>query len=146
MKNPRLLLAALLALSLASCGPARQAAEFVAKATTALTTTITNQLGPVDIYRVKNGYAASLELANDYRRYCWSKSYAAILADPIAKPACENRRAVVRSMQRASNNASSAIRIAEKFIKDNPTGNAISYVDAAWDSVQAFRSSIPTVK
>lgn len=142
----RFIIVAALALSLASCGPARDAAEFVSKATTALTTTITNPLGPVDVYRVKNAYAASLQLSADYRTYCWSKPYAAIVADPISKPVCENRRAVVRAMQAASLKASGAIRAAEKFIRDNPTGNAVSYVSAAWDAVQSFRSSIPTVR
>ncbi len=146
MKTPRILISTALALALVSCGPAREVAEFVGKATTSLTTTITNPLGPVDIYRVKNAYAASLQLAADYRSYCWSKSYAAIVADPISKVACENRRAIVRAMQRTSSNASGAIRVADKFIRDNPNGNAISYVSSAWDAVQSFRSSIPTVR
>lgn len=129
-----------------SCGPAHQAAEFVNKVATAVTAPIVNPLGPVDIYRVKNVYAAGLQLAVDYRAYCWSKSYAAILADPVAKPVCQSRRAVVRSMQASSRTASRSIASAETFIRNNPTGNAVTYVTAAWDAVQAFRSSIPTVK
>ena len=146
MKNIVRIFAALaITLAVAACAGSK-VDEFVSKAVTAISAPIDNPLGPVDIYRVKNVYGAALQVADDYRSYCWSKPYRVLIADPISKPVCENRRAVVRAMQRSAGTASRAIRAADTFIRNNPTGNAITYVNAAWDAVQAFRSSIPVVK
>lgn len=135
------LLACALALS-ACAGSVQKAGNIVG----AVTQTVVNPLGEVDIYRVKNVYTAGLQLAADYRKYCWSKSYAALMADPIARPVCQNRRPNVRAMQAAKNIASNAIRVAERFIRNNPSGNAVSYVNAAWNAVQDFRAAIPSVQ
>lgn len=129
----------LIALALPACAPLTKFADTI-------TQTIVNPLGPVDIYRVKNVYAAGLTLAAEYRNYCWSRTYASLMADPVARPLCQNRRPNVRTIQFASGEASKAIRIADNFIRQNPSGNAVTYVTAAWDAVQAFRSTIPAVK
>ncbi len=129
-------------LLLASCAPLAK----VGDAISIVTTSITNPISGTDIYRVKNVYAAALQLAIEYRNYCWSKPYAALVADPIARPICENRRAVVRAIQSARPRAASAIQVADKFIRENPSGNAVSYVSAAWAAVQDFRAAIPAVK
>lgn len=132
---------ALVALSLAGCatlpGPLGDAVRV-------LTTTITNPVGDTDIYRVRNAYAATLELAVEYRRYCWSQPYAVLMADPVAKPVCERRRAVVRAFQRARGNASAALAAAEIFIMENPTLSAATAVSAAWKAVADFKSAVPT--
>lgn len=112
---------------------------------TSLTATITNPVGQVDIYRVKNVYAASLALAADYRDYCWSKPYAAILADPVSKAACQNRRAIVRTLQTADLKAFAAITAADNFTKNNPTISAASAVGAAWTAVSDFQSLAASV-
>lgn len=118
----------------------------IQNATDAVTQTITNPFGPVDIYRVKNVYAATLELVKDYRQYCWAKPYAALMADPVAAPLCKNRRPIVRAAQAARVKAKSAIVVADNFIRNNPSGNAISYVTAAWSAVNEFKNSVPLVK
>lgn len=141
MRRP--LLAVLLASSLAGCaslpGPLGDAVRVV-------TTTITNPVNQTDIYRAKNTYAASLVLAAEYRRYCWSQPYAALLADPVARPLCERRRAVVRAFQNARRNAGAALAVAENFIATNPTLNAASAVSAAWKAVTDFQSAVPAAK
>lgn len=108
-----------------------------------LTTTIDNPLGERDIYRTKLAYAVALELAVEYRRYCWERPYAVLMADPVAKPVCERRRAVVRALQLARRNAGAAIVAAENFIRDNPTINAAGIVGAAWRAVEDFKAAIP---
>lgn len=141
MRRP--LLAALLAACLAGCaslpGPLGDAIRVVS-------TTIANPVNQTDIYRAKNTYAATLELAAEYRRYCWSRPYAALLADPVARPICERRRAVVRAFQSARGNAGAALVAAENFIADNPTLNAASAVSAAWKAITDFQSSVPAAK
>lgn len=135
----RLVIAAALALSLAGCAgtPAGDALR-------AVTATYTNPVGPVDIYRVKNTYAAALQIVVSYREYCWSKPYAALMADPVSKPICEHRRAIVRTAQSTRVKARAAITAAENFIASNPTLNAATAVAAAWQAVTDFQNSIPT--
>ena len=106
---------------------------------------VQNPLTSVDMYRVKNTYAATLELVVAWRNYCWSKSYAAIIADPVAKPVCENRRARLRTIQSAQAKAGSAVRYADNFIKANPTINIASVIGPAWDAVSLFQSVVPRV-
>lgn len=131
----------LIALPLAACG----AASVVDTAFRTVTTTIVNPVTPVDIYRVKNAYAAADQLVIDYRSYCWNRSYAALMADTIEKPICQNRRAIVRAAQSYRQKASSAIAKAETFIRNNPTLNAATVVNAAWAAVIAFQNSVPKV-
>lgn len=134
----RFLVACALVLSLTGC-----AGTPLGDALRAVTATYANPLGATDIYRVQNLYAAALELVAQYRVYCWSKPYAAILQDPVMKPTCERRRAVVRAAQSARRNARKAIDAAEQFITNNPTLNAATAVQAAWDAVGAFRQAVP---
>lgn len=140
MMMRRILLSAVLALSLAGCasmpGPLGDAVRV-------LTTTIENPVTGVDIYRVKNTYAAALEVAVEYRRYCWERPYAVLMVDSVARPICERRRAVVRSMQKAKDNASAAIAAAENFVVNHPTINASIAIRAAWDAVADFKNTVP---
>jgi hypothetical protein len=105
------------------------------------TSTVTNPVKEVNIYQVKSGYAAVLEVAASYRDYCWSKSFAALMADPIAKPICEHRRSVMRAVDKADDRAFDAITRAETFIRNNPTISAVSVVREAWAAVQDFQSA-----
>lgn len=134
----RLLVIIAVALSLGGCAgtPAGDALRV-------LTTTITNPLGQVDIYRVKNTYAAALQVVVSYREYCWARPYAVLMADPTARPICEHRRQVVRTAQATRLKARAAITVAENFIANNPTLNAATAVQAAWTAVTDFQNSIP---
>lgn len=136
----RMFIITAVALTLAGCGAAQKVADFVGT----VTAPIVNPVREVDIYRVKNTYAATLALAVNYREYCWSKSYAALLADPIAKPICQQRRNVMRNIQVTQSKASAAIRQAEAFIRANPTISAAAIVQAAWAAVQEFRRVVPS--
>lgn len=135
----RLLILCAVALSLSGCATGTKLGDLIQVATT----TITNPVGSTDIYRVQNAYAAGLEVVVEYRRYCWSKPYATLMADPVSKPVCEKRRAVVRAAQSARRNARAAINAAENFVANNPTLNAASAVDAAWKAVADFKNSVP---
>lgn len=133
----RIMLAVALALSLAGCGHIGDALKLA-------TASIENPISGVDIYRVKNTYAAALEIAAEYRRYCWSAPYKALMADAVARPLCQKRRAVVRRIDSADDKASAAISAAETFVANNPTISAVTVIGAAWDAVTAFKTSIPT--
>lgn len=128
-----------ISLTLAGCG------GNIGKVISAATTTVKNPVSTTDIYRAKNVYAASLELAVKYRQYCWGKPYRAILADSVAKPVCQHRRAVVRKIQSADAKAYSAITRADSFVRNNPTLNAATVISEAWDAVRAFQNAIPRV-
>lgn len=136
----RFVVFAALSLSLAGC-----AGTPVGDAIRVATSTIVNPAGPVNIYQVKQGYAAVLEIAAGYRDYCYPtnpfKSYKALMADPIAGPVCKSRRAVVRAIASSDTKASAAIARADAFIKNNPTINAVSVISEAWAAVQDFQSA-----
>lgn len=132
----KLVLAVTLALFLAGCGHVGDVLKLA-------TASIDNPISGVDIYRVKNTYAATLELAAEYRRYCWSKPYRTLLADPVGGPLCKSRRAVVRSFQPADDKANAAIAKAESFVAQNPTISAVTVINAAWQAVSFFKNSVP---
>lgn len=126
----------LVALSLGGCatGPSIFAGG------SSLTATINNPVGPVDIYRVKAVYASLLDAVAGYRAYCWSKPYAALMADPIAKPICQNRRSIIRAADKADDHAFDAISKADTFIRNNPTISAVSVISEAWAAVTDFQN------
>ena len=138
----RFLIIPLLALALSGCAGTL---EKINSAVSVVTSTVTNPVSSVDIYRVKNVYAATLQLVVDYRNYCWAKPYAVLMADPIAAPVCQNRRAVVRIAQAGKAKASAAIRSADNFVRNNPTINAQTVISAAWQAVTDFRNAVPAV-
>jgi len=139
----RIIATALLGLSLVSCAP--QIAQFE-KIVSVATSTVTNPISSTDIYRVKNVYAATLQLAVDYRKVCWSGTYAELMADPVIGPVCKSRREVVRRIQSAKAIASIAVRKADAFVKNNPTINASVVINEAWSAVTAFQAVVPSVK
>jgi hypothetical protein len=143
MKRLSLLPGLLLALTVAGCSSVDMGKFLpgnVGKFVTAVTTTVTNPVRSIDIYRVKNVHAATLEIGVKYRKFCWSKPYAALLADPVGKAACKSRRAVVLALQDADSKAFAAISAADRFVRDNPTVNATSAITAAWTAVTDFQS------
>lgn len=133
----RRLAVVLIALSLAGC--ATGGVDFFKLATAS----IDNPISGVDIYRVKNTYAAALELAAEYRRYCWSAPYNTLMADPVGSRICRTRRAVVRTIKRADTKASAAISAADTFVANNPTLSATALIGAAWEAVTSFQKAIP---
>ena len=134
----RILIAPALALMLVIGGCA-QLSQILSTATT----TIVNPVNSVDIYRVKNIYAASLQAAVDWRAFCWSKPYAALMADPVAKPICQHRRPWLRAIQLAKAKASVTINNAVVFVQQHPTLDATAVITAAWAAVTDFKNAIP---
>jgi len=130
----RLLPTLLLALALGACTTTGNVLQ-----------SIPNPITNVDIYRVKNVYAATLDLSVKWRSYCWSKPYSAILADPIMRPVCKDRRSVVRNIQKYQPVAGAAVRKADQFVRDNPTVSAASAIGLAWDAVTNFQRVVPTI-
>ncbi len=134
MKLFRPLLAALLVASLAACTTTGNVFQ-----------SIPNPVTNVDIYRVKNVYAATLDLSVKWRSYCYSKPYKVILTDPIMKPVCKDRRQVVRQIQKYQPIAGTAVRKADEFVRNNPTVNAAGAIGLAWDAVTNFQRVVPTI-
>lgn len=124
----------------------RVAAVILVKLALSACTTFRNPISDVDIYRVKNTYAAALELAVEYRSYCWARPYAVLMVDTIARPLCERRRPIMRAIQSAQINAGAAIVEANRFVRDNPTITAASAIDAAWTAVTNFKNAVPVVR
>ena len=107
--------------------------------------TVTNPVTNLDIWRVKNTYAATLQLATSWRTFCYARPYATLMADPVAKPVCQNRRNTVRQIQKYQPLAGTAVRKADAFVSANPTVNAASLIGPAWDAVVAFQAVVPKV-
>ena len=79
--------------------------------------TVTNPVTNLDIWRVKNTYAATLQLAASWRSFCYARPYATLMTDPVAKPVCQNRRNTVRQIQKYQPLAGTAVRKADEFVK-----------------------------
>lgn len=127
------------ALALGGCATWDKVKEVVAVATT----TIVNPVDSTDIYRIKHVYAATLKIADKYRAYCEPKLYAEILADPVARPICKDRRRVIRAIVDKGMKARDAIASVEKFVRENPTFSAADLIKAAWAAVQDFQRATP---
>lgn len=138
MRSLRLAAVLLLSLTIAGCG------GHVADVFKLATASIENPIGAVDIYRARNVYTATLEVAAEYRRYCWSKPYRVLMATPVAKTICKSRREIVLKFKAADDKAFAALAAAETFIAANPTISAVTVVGAAWDAVTAFKNYVPT--
>lgn len=136
----RFLAVAMVCTALAACGTTGTDLNALLKV---VTTPIANPVSATNIYQLKNGYAATLQLAVDWRAYCYSKPYATIVADPIMNPVCVSRRAVVRKIQLAKAKAHSAIVDASDFVQQNPTLDASSVVNAAWSAMTNFENAVP---
>lgn len=128
------------ALSLGGCAALDPGGKSIFAGGTSLVATVTNPVGPVNIYQAKVVYASTLELVVAYREYCWSKPYAALMADPIAKPVCQRRRPIVRAMQAADDKAFAAIKTADSFVRNNPTLDGSSAIRAAIAAVSDFQN------
>lgn len=107
--------------------------------------TITNPVTSIDIYRARNVYGATIELAVKWRRYCFARPYKSLMADPVAKPICTNRRERLRNIQVADDKAFDALTKAEVFVRNNPTLSVSTVVNEAWAAVSLFQGLIPAL-
>lgn len=118
-----------LALALGGCAQVSKVAEFVS--------TATQPVSEINIYRVKNLYAAALQAVVEYRRYCWARPYAVLMADPIAKPICEHRRPIMVKIQEERPKVRAVI---------NSAAAGQSPITVAWQAVNDFSNIIPRVR
>lgn len=134
MRASKLLMVGLMMFSLAACAGNNPFAPVV------------NPIRSVDIYRVELAYATALEVAVGWRKFCWDRSYAVLMTDPVGKVACVNRRAKLRTIQEARKIAGDSVRYAATWVKENPTVSAQSVIDAAWKAVVTFQNLTPKVQ
>jgi len=134
----KILIVLALSLTLTGCAGTR-----LGDLVSTVTTTIVNPVSAVDIYRLKNAYAATLQVAVDWRNFCWSKPYAALMADPVAKPICQHRRPWARAIVLAKAKAAVAVTDATIFVRDNPTLNATNVITAGWNALTDLKNAIP---
>lgn len=135
----RFLILCAVALSLGGCAPGTKLGDLLHT----VTQTIQNPIGITDAVRIELAYGAAVTLAAEYRKFCWARTYKALMADPVAKPVCERRRAVARIASIQRKNARAALIAAQNFIRDNPTLNAATAISAAWQAVTDFQNAIP---
>ncbi len=109
------------------------------------TGSVNNPITNTDVYRLKLGYKATGTLVEKWRGYCWARSYKSLLADPVAKPICQNRRATLRTIQSADDKTVEAIGRVDAFVKSNPTLSITSIIGPAWDALTKFQQAVPTV-
>lgn len=140
----RLLILCAVALALAGCAALDSTGKSVFQGGTSLTASIQNPATPVTIYQVKSVYATAVDIANSYRDYCYARSYKSLMADPIAGPACKNRRSIVVKVQAADDQAAAAIAKADDFIARNPKISAVTVIRDAWAAVTNFKGVINT--
>jgi hypothetical protein len=141
MRSLRIAAALMLVITLGGCATIGNIGEKVLNLPAGvLTTSVSNPVAPVNIYQAKTVYAATLELANGYRDYCYAKPFAVLMADPVAKPVCKSRRKIVLAMQAADDKAFAAIKTADNFVRNNPTLDATSAIRAAIAAVTEFQN------
>lgn len=131
-------------LSLGGCLTLDSSGVSILKGGNSITAPIQNPAQPVNIYQVKMTYDAALDLANEYQDYCYKRPFKTLMADPIAGPVCKKRRAIVRMLDKASDQAAEAIDKANDFIARNPKVSAVTVIREAWTAVVNFQGTIST--
>ncbi len=128
-----------IALSTTACAGTK-IGDFVSAATS----TINNPVQPVNLYQAKVVYAAAQDLVLQYKDKCFGidgkKTVAQIQADSSIIEICTHRISRWNLMKKADANAYNAIKVADSFIVNNPSGNAVSYITAAWKAATDFKT------
>lgn len=113
---------------------------------TAATTPITNPVSATNLYQAKVAFAGSQEAVKKYQQDCFGSnmppyavSFAMIKADPVLSVQCAHRVSRYNTMKVAEDKANKAISVADTFISQNPSGNAVSYITAAIKAVNSYQ-------
>lgn len=112
MNTPRIIIAAVLALSLVSCAPARQAAEFVFDAVKIATVDVQNPVTKNDLYAVENSMIVAFAGLNAYKKTCVRGAIA---------PSC---RGVIAKLQVYTRQVPPILDNLRDFVKNNDQVNA----------------------
>lgn len=141
MRRLLLLPVMLLALAFAGC-QSTDLGKFV-------TTPIVNPVSQTNTYQAKVWFAGSQELVLKYQQDCFGSqlppypvSWARIKSDPILAVQCKHRVSRYNTMKKAEDRAYVAIITADNFVAQNPTGNAVSYIAAAYRAVNEYRAKV----
>lgn len=111
------------------------------------TASAANPVSVVNIYQARNAYGAILTVADEWRTYCYSASYKVLMDNPVSRPVCSRRRAVLRNILKYGPKASQLLDQAEAFVRDHPTLDASLVISAAVDAIAKFRAvKIPAMK
>lgn len=109
---------------------------------------ITNPVSSTNLYQAKLVFASSQDLVIKYQKDCFGSqtppyavTYAQIKADPVLNVECSRRVSRYNAMKSAENKANAAIVAADNFIRNNPTGNAVTYIQAALAAVNKYRAA-----
>jgi len=148
MKMLKFFVVPLLALTLTACGTTgglNLPTLNLPQIANAITNGVPDPVTATNVYQIKQGYAAALQLMVSYRNYCYETNYATLMADPIRKPICQNRRSVVRAMQSAEAKAKQAVGAVDTFVTQHPTLDASALIAAASQAVAAFKLTVPRV-
>lgn len=140
----RLFLASAVALSIGVSGCAGTPPGDLLRAATRQ---IANPVTPTNIQQVKIAFAAGQDLVQRYQQDCFGSdlppypvNLAVIKADPILAVQCKHRVSRWNAMRDAEDKAYNAIVVADQFIARNPSGNAATYISAAWKAVTDYRA------
>lgn len=104
------------------------------------TASVANPVSANNIYQARNTYTAVLTVADEWRTYCYSAPYKVLMADPVGKPLCSRRRAVLRQILFYGPKAGTALDQAEAFVANHPTLDASLVIRTAIDAVAKFRA------
>lgn len=133
------------AFALSGCITADPNQKSVLQGGTSITAKIANPVTSQNPYQARLSLNLGLKAANRWASYCWRRPYEQIMADPIAKPICQNRGTVRASLFAAGEKADRLIKKATDFVRANPQVSAVGLVDDAWAAVNGFRSQIPAL-
>lgn len=141
----RILMLPLMLLALAGCGTLDPTGKSILQGGTSITAAVQNPVTPTNTYQVKLAFNIAVKGGNRWANYCWSKTYAALMADPVGSHVCENRRAMRRALSAAADKANAAIRTADTFIRNNPTISPFSVIDDAWRAVTDYKNLVEPI-
>lgn len=108
----KILLALFLALNLSACAALK---------------TVNNPLTPNNITVVEDAYGAAIAVAVTYRRTCVAR---------LIEKSCFN---TLERLKPYEAKAWNALKIAQRFVKDNPTLDATSIINLAMQAIKAFQ-------
>lgn len=103
---------------------------------TSLTTPIQNPVGRQQLAQIEAAYGVVLTAAVTYRRLPLCKA-----GQPTSFTNVCSQRAIVLLLQSYDRKAQAALRVARNFVRNNPTLNAFTVLDAAQTAVNDFRNA-----
>jgi hypothetical protein len=96
------------------------------------------------MYQAKLAYAAGQDGVKEYKLKCFGadgkKTFKAIRADVALSVVCNHRVSRYNTMKQREMDTYNAMKVADDFVAKNPSGNAASYISAAWKAATDFEN------